>query len=114
MKPLLPTLKEKKRYIGFEVVSEKPVENSHLIRALENSVLSYLGEQGAAKAGFSVIRDKTDNNRCLVRTGVVHVNEIKAAMMFISSIDNNGVLVRSLGVSGTLKGLKKRVYGEAS
>ena len=111
---MLPTLKEKKRYIGFEVVSEKPVDGSHLSQAFENAVLDYLGEFGAARAGFSVIRDKTGGNKCLVRTATGYVNDVKAAAMFITSVNNCGVLVRSICASGTLKGLKKRVYGEAS
>jgi ribonuclease P/MRP protein subunit POP5 len=112
MKPLLPTLKEKKRYIGFQVLAEKQPAVDNIKEALFNGVNSYLGELGAAKAGFSLI--SLSENKGIVRVSNKHVNEVKAAMLLIHCIGEQPAIFSSVGTSGTIKGVKKMVYGEAS
>ncbi len=44
----------------------------------------------------------------IIRVGNKHVNELKAALTFIEKINNQKVIVKSIGVSGILKKAKQR------
>jgi ribonuclease P/MRP protein subunit POP5 len=109
IKPLLPVLKEKKRYIAFEIQSEKQIGFFALAGALSTSCLTLLGELGMAQAGVSILPEQYNKE---TKTGVIRVNNkfvhpIKAALAFTSTIQNQPVLIRSLGISGILNKTKK-------
>ena len=46
LKPLLPSLKEKKRYITFEVLSDKEISQEEAYRSIEHNGREYLGSLG--------------------------------------------------------------------
>ena len=46
MKPLLPSLKERKRYLAFEVMADKAISFKVVAKAVWNGVLSFLGTKG--------------------------------------------------------------------
>lgn len=102
MKPLLPTLKEKKRYLAFEVLSERDINFSLVSKAIWNSALSYIGNKGAALAGIWLLNDKYRKNKGLIKVGHKYVDELKTSLALIKKINNEDVIVRSLGVSGIL------------
>ncbi|MBW2987993.1 ribonuclease P protein component 2 [Candidatus Woesearchaeota archaeon] len=114
MKPLLPTLKEKKRYIGFEVSSDQPLSKQEIVAALNQGFRSYLGELGLAKAGVFVLRETITTKVGIVRVSTKYVNDVKAAMVLINKIGSKDVMFRTIVVSGTVKKTKQKVYGEAS
>jgi len=59
IKPLLPSLKEKKRYIAFEIISKRKITDLKQIqKEIWDSSLSFFGELGAAKAGLWVFSDQ--------------------------------------------------------
>ena len=45
----LPTLREKKRYIAFEINSEKLIYRQELVREISNSMISLFGDTGASQ-----------------------------------------------------------------
>ncbi len=110
MKPLLPTLKEKKRYIGFEVISKSVLQSKVLKDAISNGVKDYMGELGLAKAGFSIISLK--QNQGIIRVGNAYVNDAKAALVLIKNIEKESVCIRSITTSGTLANVRKKLSGE--
>ena len=101
MKPLLPTLKEKKRYLAYEVIS-KPLKFNVVSKAVWDNILSYIGTKGTAKAGIWLLSDKYKNNKGLIRVTNKYVDDLKASLALIKKINNEDVMVRSLGVSGIL------------
>lgn len=106
IKPILPSLRERKRFLAFEIASESKIRDfSSISKAVWDSVLSFLGELGAADAGIWLLNDKYDpkTQRGLIRVGHRHVDHLKACLAMISTIDRQPVIVRSLGVSGILK-----------
>jgi len=106
MAPLMPSLREKKRYIAFEVISEKPIpEFKKVSSSLWEGILSYLGSYGTAKAGVWILHDKYDpeRQRGIIRISRKEVEKVKGSFVLIDNIDNIPVIIRSLGVSGILK-----------
>ncbi len=100
MKPLLPSLKEKKRYLAFEV--SKPIKFKLVSKAIWDNVLNYLGTKGTAQAGIWLLNDKYKKNKGLIRVSNKHVDDLKTSLALIKKIDNKDVIVKSLGVSGIL------------
>lgn len=109
LKTLKPTLRERKRYIVFEAISNKVIIAKQAKKAIENALMDYCGVNGSAKAGMIFLADKYDDKK---QTGIVRVchksvEDIKSALCLITKINNDPVLFRSLGVSGILNKTKK-------
>lgn len=102
MKPLLPTLRERKRYLVFEIVSgsEKYVDTK-IISAYK----TLFGEVGLSEAGLQFIE--------VGKKGIIRVNhnkteQLKAALVYVKKPQ-----LQSIGISGILKKAKtKYLEGE--
>ncbi len=106
LKPILPSLREKKRYLVFELISKEKVHDiSAGSKAIWHYSLQFLGQLGAAKAGIIVLNNKwnPDIQRGILKVSHKHVDAVKAALTFADKIDDKDVIFRSIGVSGILK-----------
>ena len=106
LKPILPSLREKKRYIAFEVISKEPVTDFFPVySAINSSMLENFGGLGTAKSGMLILKEKwaSESQKGIIKVKHNYVNHLRASLALISSISNNEVIVRSLGVSGILK-----------
>ena len=96
-KAVLPSLREKKRYLAFEVVSKNKFSFTDIKSAIMQSCKDFLGQLGMAKAGIIVLGDKFENKRGLIKVNNKYVNELKASLALIKK-----PVVKSTGVSGML------------
>ena len=107
LKSLLPTLKQRKRYLAFEIISKQPITD---YKSVSTEILAktqeFLGILGMARAGIQIIKYK--NHRGLIKVNHKHVDELKASLTFIEKIKNQKVIVRSIGVSGIIKKAEKK------
>jgi ribonuclease P/MRP protein subunit POP5 len=111
MKAVLPTLKQKKRYVVFEVVSESPIESYEPIRdSIWQGCHSFLGELGMAEAGIRLLDDEFDpkKQRGIIKVNHKHVDRLGSALMMIQKIGRNNAIVRTIGVSGILDKAEER------
>lgn len=108
------SLREKRRYIAFEVFSEEDAEFGDLINALWSSILDLFGEANTGDIGFWLVKDAWDEGkqRGLIKCNHNHVSEVRLAMALVERIGDSKVSIRSLGVSGTLKTARKKYLGE--
>ena len=97
LKSLLPSLREKKRYVAFEVLSEDNTPKDTIKKLINESCLSYLGELNTAKAGIMFLDDVYKNNKGIIKTSVKSVNELKACLSLIKEKQ-----IRSLVTSGMI------------
>ncbi len=115
LKPLLPTLKEKKRYLAFEIVSKSKIKAfSEVSKAIWASTLSFAGTKGAARMGIWVMPEKysTEKQKGLIRVAHKNMDELKASLALITQIENQSAIARSIGASGILaKAEKKYIAG---
>ena len=114
IKPILPTLREKKRYLAFEILSKSKIKDfSSVSSAIWASSLSFLGELGAAKAGIWVLADKynPEKQRGIIRVNHKHVDGLKASLALVRQIEGNDAIVRSITVSGILRKASKYIAG---
>jgi len=111
LKTILPTLKEKKRYLAFEIVSDSQIKDLNAIsEQIMAKTLELIGQLGVAKAGIQVIKDtwNPEKQRGILRVSNKHVDEIRSALALIKQIDNKDVIVKSIGVSGILNKAKQK------
>ncbi len=106
MKPMLPTLKEKKRYIVFEIISDEKIDITLVKKTISEDCLKFLGELGVSRSGLMIISDQFKDNIGVVKANNKYVDEVKTALSLIKKVDNKKVIVNTIGVSGTLKKAK--------
>lgn len=109
MKPLLPSLKEKKRYIVFEVISDVSLPEQDIYHVIGENMHTYVGDLGMAQAGLQFIPEKWNHRtqRGIARVSHTSADALKASFVFINSIKNNKVTVHSVGTSGILAKTQK-------
>lgn len=102
---LLPSLKQKKRYLVFEISSSKQFSLSEIEKEVSQALLSFLGQLGLAQASPLFVREKFDYPRqmFIIKINHKYVPETKAALILIKKIKNTPLIIRSLTTAGTLK-----------
>jgi RNase P/RNase MRP subunit POP5 len=96
---LLPSLKQKKRYIIFEV-SEK-VSELDLKEEVSQALFEFVGTLGVSK--MSPLFVKYKNNKFIMKINHKYVDEAKSALILIKTIKNKPVTIKSIITSGTIK-----------
>ncbi len=102
---LLPSLRERKRYVVVEALSDQKFSYSELREGLEQAFASFWGILGLAKAAPLIIKEKFNlsTQRLVVKVSPTAVDELKAALVLSKKIKNTPIILRSVSTSGTLK-----------
>ncbi len=103
MKILLPSLRERNRYIEYKVKGTNNIEKEFIY----NMIKKFIGELGMAKAGVRLL--KNNGNKGIIKVNHKHVDEVKVALALINNHNNNEIKVECTKVSGVLKKLKEDV-----
>ena len=111
-KTLPSSLRDKKRYVVFRVISEKPVQIDMLAEKIYDEAFSLLGELGVAKSGMWVMKTLYDPEK---KTGLVRclpgsVEETRLVLASIRNVDEIPCIVDIVGVTGTIKTAKLKYY----
>lgn len=108
LKILLPSLREKNRYIKFKVISEEPIIYSDLESGVYNVLLDFYGEYGISHTNMWLIKNlyNPDEQVGVIRCNNRSVSKIIACLGLISRLGDTRVIFKILKVSGTIKGLK--------
>ena len=111
MKKLLPSLREKKRYVVYEILSDKGVNAGQAREAIYNNLLKMMGEIELGRAGMQILPDYT-MQRGIIKISNKYVDTLKASFALMEKINNNKVIVASRGVSGAInKARSKFMWG---
>jgi ribonuclease P/MRP protein subunit POP5 len=100
MKALLPSLREKKRYLAYKINSNKKFNKNQVERVLKDGILKFVGELGYSKAG-PIFLDYNDN-KGILRINNKEVKNIRASLSLIESINKERVIFSSITTSGLL------------
>ena len=103
MKPLLPSLREKKRYVVFESVADS-FDKQKIEKLIEEACLKFIGENGYSKAGIMILKDSWKRNKGVIKVNTKYVDEVKMSLGLIKG----KIIVNAIGVSGTLKKAKQK------
>jgi len=105
IKALLPSLKENKRYILYEVESESKLAMTK--NFIEERLREFLGDLGLAKAGLRTV--KTKANKGIIQVNNNSLHEIKTGLALIKEINKSKVRIQTRKVSGVLNKIKNMV-----
>jgi ribonuclease P/MRP protein subunit POP5 len=110
---LPPTLRKKQRYIVFEIISKKSFNLMDITNSIWNQSLILLGEAGAADASLWVPNDLYDKERGrgVIKCNHTSVEKVRAVLASIKHIEEEPVIMHVLGVTGTIKGAKRKFLG---
>lgn len=110
MAKILPSLREKKRYIVFRVHSQEKLDYSTMQNAAWNSMLNWVGEKELSKANVRFIKNLWDPDK---QTGFVqcspkYVDSVKVGLGLVHQIGDQRVIFQTIRVSGTIKSGKAK------
>lgn len=100
-KPILPSLKEKRRYLVFEVISASQIAFSDVREGILNELTALIGRLGMAKANISFM-DDWKNNKGIIKVNNRYLDYVKASFVSLKKISKREAIIRSIGVSGLL------------
>ncbi len=108
LKAVMPTLKERKRYLLFEILPEdRKMDFSVVSREIRESMFDFIGTRGMSEASMHVLSDKYNNNRGIIRVNHTYVAHTKSALALITNMGESRVICKTVSVSGTLNKIKK-------
>ncbi|MCX9084859.1 MAG: ribonuclease P [Candidatus Methanoperedens sp.] len=102
----ISTLREKKRYLAFEIMSEKTISRQELVREILNSIISIYGDSGASQINPSLM--SFDGKYGILRCEREKRVETRAGLACIHNIHGIDVSIIVLGISGTIKGATEK------
>ena len=104
LKPLPPTLREKKRYIAIKILYNGEIKEGELINLIREASLNFYGCWGTSKANpwlvyfnypYAIIRCQRDN-----------VDFVRSSLILIREFKDKPINIICLGVSGTIRKAK--------
>jgi ribonuclease P/MRP protein subunit POP5 len=98
---LKPSMREKKRYIAFEIASERPL-GFDADKRLISKMNEMLGVFLAPSAGIMRVRYEPKSQRGLLRVERKFVDHVRSCFVMIKMIGDTRVSCRTLRVSGML------------
>ncbi|MFT4304051.1 MAG: Rpp14/Pop5 family protein [Candidatus Woesearchaeota archaeon] len=110
LKPIRPSLKEKKRYVVFSVIAKSPINQERVFKEIQESCLKFMGILSFSKAGLIILKNQYDSsiNCGILRINNRYVDHLKVSLMMITKIDGIEVNIIVKGVSGILKKVKEK------
>lgn len=105
IKTLLPSLREKKRYLAYEVLSNEKLAQKSIEKAILGSIKGYIGDLGLSKSGIIFL--KHSGNKGVLRTTSKFQDYVRASFALVKSIDDKQVIIRSLLSSGNINKVKR-------
>jgi ribonuclease P/MRP protein subunit POP5 len=102
---LLPSLRQKKRYIVFEIISTKKFPKLEVGKNVQKALADFLGQLGTAKAAPMFLSEKFNQHKqmFILKISSKYVDEAKAALTLIKKIKNTPVIIKSLLTTGAIK-----------
>jgi ribonuclease P/MRP protein subunit POP5 len=107
---LPPSLRERRRYLLFEVMSERELDKRELLKDIWDSLYSLYGDVGASESKLWLIdyrvRGNTNRGVGILRCAHDRVDKVRASLACIHSVNGARAGIRVIKTSGTIKGVK--------
>ncbi len=110
LQTLPSSLREKQRYIVFELLSDETHDLGAVVDAVWETTLNLLGEHGVAEAEPWVLKDLFDveQQQGAIRVHKDHVPVVRASLALITRINGTDTTVHVLGVTGTMDSAERK------
>lgn len=104
----MPVRTIKRRYIAFSVKKGYDFTRKEVLNALPASILESRGSSDFRKRGLRLIMYDRRYGVGIIRCGHRDLGKVKSFLIDLKEISGRDVTVRVIGVSGTLKALKRK------
>ena len=102
-KQLKPTLRERNRYLVFEVMSDGTFDRKSIVDAVWGSLLRLHGELGASRTSLWVMDWSGERKRGILKVNHKSVDILKASIITVREIKGRKAVISALKTTGTLK-----------
>jgi ribonuclease P/MRP protein subunit POP5 len=112
LKILPPSLRERKRYLAIEIITERDVSREELLREIFAATGSLFGDIGSSECGLRLL--DFEKQKGILRCSHMMAERSRAALATITSIGGQRAIVHVLGISGTVRGATQKYIQCAS
>jgi ribonuclease P/MRP protein subunit POP5 len=98
----------RRRYLALKIEHIKEINERDLENAFLGAVSRLFGEYGASKTGLVLLSHDPVKNFVVLRCTNTALDMVKASLASITEIGSEPAVVRVLGVSGTLRSLRRK------
>jgi ribonuclease P/MRP protein subunit POP5 len=106
MKKLLPSLRERKRYLVFEVLAKNEISRDELAKEITSASHSLYGDIGVSTISPKLL--DFNGKSGILRCAQDRVNEARAILATVNNINGAPLTLRVVGISGTIKAAKEK------
>lgn len=112
LQTLPSSLREKKRYIVFEVLCDRDRELGQVVDAVWDVLLDFLGQDGVAQAAPWLMEDLFDaeQQRGGLKVNKEEVESVRAALALVQEIGGETAALQVLGVTGTMDSAREKYF----
>ncbi len=102
------TKRERKRYLALRVENNQHFNERILMDAIWNAVLNLFGEYGASQTNLRLIKYYLERSYMVIHCSHLALENVRASIASITEIQGIPAVIHVIGVSGTLRGLRKK------
>ncbi|MFH1391641.1 MAG: Rpp14/Pop5 family protein [Candidatus Diapherotrites archaeon] len=102
LKPIPPTLRGKKRYVKFELISDQTLKEENVKKAIWSIFRGVFGEKGIAEQKLWVVKWNSVKNQGILRCSHTEEENVKTGLLFLKNVDKQETIPLILKVSGSL------------
>ncbi|PIN85414.1 MAG: ribonuclease P protein component 2 [Candidatus Diapherotrites archaeon CG11_big_fil_rev_8_21_14_0_20_37_9] len=106
LKPIPPTLRGKKRYISFYLHCESNLDENAVKKEIWRVFGGIFGEKGIAEQKLWLVKWYPEKNKGILRCSLKELENVKAGLLFISSVSGVKTMPLIDSVSGSVKKLR--------
>lgn len=99
----------KRRYLALKTHNNNNCSARDIVKAVQNMIFQLFGEVGYSKTSISTIRNFVANEFVVIRCSNIALGMVRQAITAVNRIGGNPATIQIIGISGTLKGLEKKL-----
>jgi len=96
-------MRERNRYLTFEVISDVALERKQIVDAVWSSLLRLHGELGASRTSLWVMDWSVGKKRGILKVNHRSVETLKSSIITVKGINGKPAAINVLRTTGTLR-----------
>ena len=106
VKRLMPSLREKKRYLKIKIISLTGSFTTSPFQELLVKINNFFGIFESANAGIMLISTNIKENTVTLKVNNKYLDKLRASLLFIQELTTNKVIIKSIRASGSINKVK--------
>ncbi len=111
IKVLIPTLRERKRYIAVKLISEEKLMSSDVEDAIKKTLQNFYGDFVYSTFSLKIAKNLLyqGKNIIILKCNHLSVNRVVLGIAMLDRIGDVRVIPKVISVSGTIKNLRRKI-----